>query len=84
MNTLKILKKLVSEGYSLKAHHNNNQWKEALENGELLIQELSKLHQPTVIKSVCESCKYFKSERYHDKMWCIDCQQNNRFEKNVL
>jgi tRNA(Ile)-lysidine synthase TilS/MesJ len=54
MNTLKILKKLVSEGYSLKAHHNNNQWKEALENGELLIQELSKLHQPTVIKSVCD------------------------------
>jgi hypothetical protein len=59
MDTLKILKRLVSEGYSLKSHHNNTKWKDALEQGELLIQELSKLHQPTVSGAVCNSpcCK---------------------------
>lgn len=32
--TIKILKKLVSEGYKLKAQHNNPDWKKALENAE--------------------------------------------------
>ena len=42
MNEIKIIKRLVSEGYSLKAHHNNPDWKKALEDAELLIKELSK------------------------------------------
>ena len=36
---IKALKQLISEGYKLKSHHNNKDWKEALENAEeLLIQ----------------------------------------------
>lgn len=42
MNEIKIIKRLVAEGYSLKAHHNNPDWKKALEDAELLIKELSK------------------------------------------
>ena len=34
---IKILKKLVSEGYKLKAQHNNNKWRKALEDAEELI-----------------------------------------------
>jgi hypothetical protein len=60
MDTLKILKRLVSEGYSLKSHHNNTKWKDALEQGELLIQELSKLCQGAVSgqseQLVCSIC----------------------------
>ena len=33
----KILKKVVSEGYKLKAHHSNPEWREALEDAEELI-----------------------------------------------
>lgn len=33
----KILKKIVSEGYKLKAHHSNPDWKNALEDAEELI-----------------------------------------------
>ena len=33
----KILKKLVSEGYKLKAQHSNKDWKDALENAESLL-----------------------------------------------
>jgi hypothetical protein len=40
---LKIIKKLVSEGYKLKAQHNNIGWKKALEDAEeLLINEKKK------------------------------------------
>jgi histidyl-tRNA synthetase len=34
---MKILKKLVSEGYKLKAQHNNDKWRKALEDAEELI-----------------------------------------------
>lgn len=34
---LKILKKIVSEGYKLKQQHNNPEWKKALEDAEQLI-----------------------------------------------
>ena len=43
-----------------------------------------KLIIPHVIKSVCENCKYFNSQKHHDKMWCRDCQQKNHFEQTVL
>lgn len=33
----KILKRIVSEGYKLKAHHSNPDWKNALEDAEELI-----------------------------------------------
>lgn len=33
----KILKKIVSEGYKLKSHHSNPDWKNALEDAEELI-----------------------------------------------
>jgi cysteinyl-tRNA synthetase len=36
-NLRKILKKLVGEGYKLKAQHNNTDWKNALENAEALL-----------------------------------------------
>ena len=32
----KILKKLVSEGYKMKAQHNNPEWRKALEDAEQL------------------------------------------------
>jgi hypothetical protein len=35
--TIKILKKLVSEGYKLKSQHNNDKWRKALEDAEELI-----------------------------------------------
>ena len=31
---------------------------------------------------VCRNCKYDKSETYHDKMWCMDCRQKDRFTAN--
>jgi len=34
---LRILKKLVSEGYKLKAQHSNSEWKTALENAEEIL-----------------------------------------------
>jgi len=34
---IKILRKIVSEGYQLKAQHNNPKWREALENAEELL-----------------------------------------------
>ena len=34
---LKIVKKIVAEGYKLKAQHSNPDWKEALENAEKLL-----------------------------------------------
>lgn len=38
--------------------------------------------EQTLIK--CEDCIYFKSSSYHDKMWCRDCQQHNKFKpKNM-
>jgi hypothetical protein len=46
-------------------------------------QELSKLHQPTVSESVCSTCRFNKSNTYHDKMWCRDCRQGNHFEQTV-
>lgn len=29
----------------------------------------------------CENCAYFKSQVYHDLMWCRDCQQGNHFKQ---
>lgn len=34
---IKTLKKLVSEGYKLKAHHSNPAWRQALEEAETLL-----------------------------------------------
>lgn len=34
---LKVIRRLVSEGYKLKAHHNNPEWKNALQLGESLL-----------------------------------------------
>ena len=28
----------------------------------------------------CQDCRYDKSETYHDKMWCRDCRQKDRFK----
>jgi pentatricopeptide repeat protein len=28
----------------------------------------------------CRDCKYDKAETYHDKMWCRDCRQKDRFK----
>jgi hypothetical protein len=42
---------------------------------------LSKLHQPTVSDAVCSTCRFNKSNTYHDKMWCRDCQQKNHYEQ---
>lgn len=41
LDVLKVLKTLVSEGYSLKSHHSNSAWKSALENGEIVIKQMS-------------------------------------------
>ena len=30
----------------------------------------------------CCDCKYDKTETYHDKMWCRDCRQKDRFTAN--
>jgi hypothetical protein len=46
-------------------------------------EKLSKLHQPTVSESVCSTCRFNKSNTYHDKMWCRDCRQGNHFEQTV-
>ena len=27
----------------------------------------------------CGNCKYFKGETYHDRMYCRDCRQKDRF-----
>jgi len=40
----KILKRIVSEGYKLKAHHSNPSWKEALEDAESLIIDIHISH----------------------------------------
>jgi len=29
--------------------------------------------------AVCKNCKYFKGETYHDRMYCRDCRQKDRF-----
>lgn len=40
---LKILRKIVGEGYKLKAQHSNPEWRKALEDAEqLLIDEKKK------------------------------------------
>ncbi len=48
LDILRVVKKLVSEGYSLKRHHNNPSWKCALENGEIVIQKLSDYNKSKV------------------------------------
>lgn len=40
--------------------------------------ELSKLHQPTVIKSVCENCKTEQKEDGHK--WCFSCLKKHGFK----
>ena len=42
MKAEKIIKKLIAEGYKLKAHHNNKEWKKALEDAEAYILEKKK------------------------------------------
>lgn len=37
-----VLKSIISEGYKLKAQHNNPDWKQSLENAEKLLIELKK------------------------------------------
>ena len=39
---LKVLKRIVAEGYKLKAQHNNPDWRKALEDAEQLIIESNK------------------------------------------
>ena len=39
---LKILKRIVSEGYKLKVQHNNSEWRKALEDAERLIIDSKK------------------------------------------
>ena len=37
---IKILKNLINEGYKLKAQHNNEKWRKALEDAERLLETL--------------------------------------------
>ncbi len=50
MDTIKVLKKLVSQGYAQKTHHNDPKWNEALQQGELLIQFLTINNSLTQVK----------------------------------
>ena len=62
LDILRVVKKLVSEGYSLKRHHNNPSWKCALENGEIVIQKLSDYNKSKVYSDD------MKKEVYSDDM----------------
>jgi hypothetical protein len=39
------------------------------------------LSQSAVSESVCSTCRFHKSEKYHDKMWCRDCTKKNHYEQ---
>ena len=45
--------------------------------------EVKELNIPDVVgrseQLFCRDCKYDKAETYHDKMWCRDCRQKDRF-----
>ena len=32
----------------------------------------------------CQNCKYHEADTYHDKMWCRDCRQMDRFKSKEL
>ena len=34
---------------------------------------------PEVEELDCAKCKYYEGQIFHDKMWCRDCQQKNKF-----
>ena len=34
---------------------------------------------PCLLEKQCSNCKYNNSETYHDKMWCRDCRQKDRY-----
>ena len=34
-------------------------------------------------KKKCTDCEYFEGESYHDKMYCRDCRQMDRFKKKL-
>lgn len=36
------------------------------------------------VEVLCINCKYDKAETYHDKMWCRDCQEKNRFKAKEI
>lgn len=44
----KTIKRLLSEGYKLKAHHSNPEWKKALEDGEELMIRVQKQQKPKI------------------------------------
>jgi hypothetical protein len=55
----------------------------SMQEDDIIIQETTTeiLHQPTVSDAVCSTCRFNKSNTYHDKMWCRDCQQKNHYEQ---
>jgi len=46
----KILKKIVGQGYKLKAQHSNADWREALENAEQLVMDEKKRRKDLEVK----------------------------------
>lgn len=83
----KILKKLVSEGYKLKAHHSNTDWKEALEDAEELIidkhitrYDLSRLDQYYIDELID-----IRRKAREAKMWDISDKIRNYLDsKSVI
>ena len=45
---------------------------------EYIISEVRVIQQNSEEKT-CQQCKYFNEETYHDKMYCRDCRQRDRF-----
>jgi hypothetical protein len=45
------LKTLISEGYKLKAQHNNPKWKKALENAEFCVHNTRNSLVPSVLRN---------------------------------
>jgi predicted RNA binding protein with dsRBD fold (UPF0201 family) len=44
---------------------------------------VSKCDEPVRETTVCDTCRYSKSMKHHDYMWCRDCQQGSHYEQTV-
>ena len=64
--------------------HNKNEVETLTMIKDIIDSRLRALNIDSVVVSeaelFCRDCKYDKADTYHDKMWCGDCRQKDRFK----
>lgn len=79
----KILKKIVGEGYKLKSHHNNPDWKNALESAESLL--IDKRTLDNLDDYYIDELVYIRSKARNNKDWELADKLRNYLDtKSVI